>query len=123
MEPNTQMEMIKMITFRDKEYRCPVELTIDLIGGKWKALLLWELSDKTLRFNELIRLFPNATRKMLTQQLKEMERNGLILRQEYNQIPPKVEYSLTTFGKSLMPVLFSMNQWGKDYIEENIQGF
>jgi len=123
VEPNTQMEMIKMITFRDKEYRCPVELTIDLIGGKWKALLLWELSDKTLRFNELIRLFPNATRKMLTQQLKEMERNGLILRQEYNQIPPKVEYSLTTFGKSLMPVLFSMNQWGKDYIEENIQGF
>ena len=120
MEPNSQMEMIKMITFRDKEYRCPVELTIDLIGGKWKALILWELSEKTLRFNELIRLFPNATRKMLTQQLKEMERNGLILRQEYNQIPPKVEYSLTAFGRSFMPVLFSMNQWGKDYMEENI---
>ncbi len=107
-----------MITYRDKAYRCPVELTISLIGGKWKALLLWELSNKTLRFNELIRLFPDTTRKMLTQQLKEMERDGLILRQEYNQVPPKVEYSLTTFGKSFMPVLFSMNQWGMDYMAE-----
>jgi DNA-binding HxlR family transcriptional regulator len=110
-----------MITFREKEYRCPVELTINLIGGKWKAVLLWELSEKTLRFNELVRLFPNATRKMLTQQLKEMERDGLILRNEYNQIPPKVEYSLTEFGRSFMPVLFSMNQWGKDYLAEQEQ--
>lgn len=109
-----------MITFHDKEYRCPVELTINLIGGKWKAVILWELSNQTLRFNELTRLFPNVTRKMLTQQLKEMEHDGLILRQEYNQIPPKVEYSLTAFGKSFMPILFSMNQWGKDYIEGTI---
>lgn len=110
-----------MITFREKTYRCPVELTIDLIGGKWKALLLWELANKTLRFNELIRLFPNATRKMLTQQLKEMERDGLILRKDYHQIPPKVEYSLTAFGESFMPVLYAMNQWGMDYISENMQ--
>lgn len=93
-----------MITYRDKEYRCAVELTIELIGGKWKAILLWELSKKTLRFNELVRLFPNITRKMLTQQLKEMERDGLVLRKEYNQIPPKVEYSLTNFGKTFMPI-------------------
>lgn len=105
-----------MIEFRGKEYRCPVELTIDLLGGKWKAVLMWELSEKTLRFNELTRLFPNATRKMLTQQLKEMERDGLIFRREYPQIPPKVEYSLTDFGRTFMPVLFSMNQWGQDYI-------
>lgn len=105
-----------MINFREKTYRCPVELTIDLLGGKWKAVLLWELSEKTLRFNELTRLFPNATRKMLTQQLKEMERDGLVNRKEYYQVPPKVEYSLTDFGKTFMPVLFSMNQWGEDYI-------
>lgn len=102
-----------MIIFREKEYRCPVELTIELIGGKWKAVLLWELSEITLRFNELTRLFPNATRKMLTQQLKEMERDGLVLRKEYIQIPPKVEYSLTDFGRTFMPILMSMNQWGK----------
>lgn len=108
-----------MILYRDKEYRCPVELTINLIGGKWKAVLLWELSEKTLRFNELTRLFPNATRKMLTQQLKEMERDGLVLRKEYHQIPPKVEYSLTDFGRTFMPILMSMNQWGIDYLDEN----
>lgn len=107
-----------MYNFRDKAYSCPVELTIDLIGGKWKAVLLWELSEKTLRFNELNRLFPSATRKMLTQQLKEMERDGLIYRKEYPQIPPKVEYSLTDFGRSFMPVLFSMNEWGKGYMAE-----
>ena len=108
-----------MINFRDKEYRCPVELTINLIGGKWKAVLLWELSKKTIRFNELTRLFPNATRKMLTQQLKDMELNGLVLRKEYAQIPPKVEYSLTDFGKSFIPILMAMNQWGNDYLTEN----
>ena len=108
-----------MIIFRDKEYRCPVELTINLIGGKWKAVLLWELFEKTLRFNELTRLFPNATRKMVTQQLKEMERDGLVFRKEYIQIPPKVEYSLTDFGKTFMPILQSMNQWGEDYLSEN----
>ena len=107
-----------MINFRDKEYRCPVELTINLIGGKWKAVLLWELSKKTIRFNELTRLFPNATRKMLTQQLKDMELNGLVLRKEYAQIPPKVEYSLTDFGRTFMPILMMMNQWGDDYLSE-----
>ncbi len=105
-----------MITFHEKTYRCPVELTINLLGGKWKAVLLWELSGRTLRFNELTRLFPDATRKMLTQQLRQMERDGLILRNEYLQIPPKVEYSLTDFGRSFMPVLLSMNQWGEAYL-------
>ena len=110
-----------MITFRDKEYRCPVELTINLVGGKWKSVLIWELSEKTLRFNELTRLFPNATRKMLTQQLKELEHDGLVLRKKYSQMPPKVEYSLTDFGRTFMPILLSMNQWGKEYLAENDQ--
>lgn len=114
-----------MFTFQGKAYRCPVELTIDLIGGKWKAVLLWELADRTLRFNELTRLFPIATRKMLTQQLKEMERDGLILRRQYPEVPPKVEYSLTDFGRTFMPVLYSMNDWGKGYaaeMEESLPG-
>lgn len=109
-----------MITYRGIEYRCPVELTISLLSGKWKAVLLWELSERTIRFNELTRLFPEVTRKMLTQQLKEMERDGLVHRQEYNQIPPKVEYSLTEFGRSFMPVIRSMNQWGIDYLTEKV---
>ncbi len=107
-----------MIQFREKEYRCPVELTINLIGGKWKAVILWELSEKPIRFNELMRTFPNITHKMLTQQLKEMERDGLILRTVYSQVPPKVEYSLTDFGRSFMPILLSMNQWGQNYLED-----
>lgn len=107
-----------MVTFRDKTYRCPVELTIHLIGGKWKAILIWELSKNTIRFNELVRLFPDVTRKMLTQQLKEMEHDGLILRKEYNQVPPKVEYSLTDFGRSFMPIILTMDQWGRDYLAE-----
>jgi len=108
-----------MVIFRDREYRCPVELTISLIGGKWKAILLWELSKETIRFNEITRRFPEATRKMLCQQLREMEQDGLILRTKYAQIPPKVEYSLTDLGKSFMPVIFSMNQWGMNYVSES----
>ena len=108
-----------MVIFRDREYRCPVELTISLIGGKWKAILLWELSKETIRFNEITRRFPEATRKMLSQQLREMEQDGLILRTKYAQIPPKVEYSLTDLGKSFMPVIFSMNQWGMNYVSES----
>lgn len=109
-----------MITFKDREYKCAVELTINLIGGKYKALLLWELSESTKRFNELRKRFPEVTQKMLTQQLRDLENDGLILRHVYPQVPPKVEYSLTDFGRSLMPVIHAMNQWGNDYIEKQI---
>lgn len=105
-----------MITFREKTYACPMEMTIDLIGGKWKALLLWNLSLGTRRFSELKRLFPAATQKMLTQQLRDLENNGLVSRKVYAEIPPKVEYTLTDFGMTLMPVLTAMNQWGKKYL-------
>lgn len=108
-----------MITFKDKQYNCAMEMTIDLIGGKWKALLLWHLSTGTLRFHELQNLFPLVTQKMLTQQLRDLEYNGLINRTVYPVVPPKVEYSLTKFGETLMPVLQAMNQWGKDYINNN----
>ncbi len=81
---------------------CPVSATIRLIGGKYKALLLWHLTGQTLRFNQLHRLVPEATPKMLTQQLRELEEDGLILRTVYPVVPPHVDYSLTPLGESLL---------------------
>jgi DNA-binding HxlR family transcriptional regulator len=106
-----------MITFNNRQYNCPLEMTIDLIGGKWKVLILWHLSAGTLRFNEMKRIFPNLSQKMLTQQLRDLENDGLIERKVYAQVPPKVEYSLTSFGNTLMPVLLAMNQWGTHYVQ------
>lgn len=99
-----------------KNDNCPVETTLELIGGKYKALILWHLSEKTLRFSELRKLINRATPKMLTQQLRELETQALIHREVYPIIPPKVEYSLTELGRSLMPVLMSMRDWGADYM-------
>jgi DNA-binding HxlR family transcriptional regulator len=92
-----------------------MELTINLIGGKWKSLILWHLGDNILRFSELRRIIPQITPKMLTQQLRELEGSGLVSRFIYTQIPPKVEYSLTPAGKSLIPILATMCQWGLNY--------
>ena len=96
---------------------CPVAATLQLIGGKYKALLLWHLSNKTLRFSELRRLVPEATPKMLTQQLRELESDGLITRKVYPVVPPKVEYSLTERGASLFPILQAMYAWGSKLLE------
>jgi DNA-binding HxlR family transcriptional regulator len=104
-----------MITFKDIEYQCSMELTLDLIGGKWKTLILWHLGEKTLRFSELKRALPRITQKMLTQQLRELEASGLVKRFIHTQIPPKVEYSLSPAGKSLLPILENMCQWGLNY--------
>lgn len=95
---------------------CPVEATLDLIGGKYKALILWHLSDGTLRFSELRQRIAKATPKMLTQQLRELEMQDLIHREVYPVIPPKVEYSLTETGRSLMPILVAMRDWGAEYL-------
>ena len=95
---------------------CPVEATLELIGGKYKALILWHLSEKTLRFSELNKLIPTATAKMLTQQLRELESNNLLNREVFPVIPPKVEYSLTELGRSFMPVLVAMRDWGASYL-------
>ena len=100
---------------------CPVDATINMIGGKYKSLILWKLmTETTLRFSQLQKEIPTATPKMLTQQLRELEANGLIHRHVYPVVPPKVEYSLTNFGKSIKPVLESMYIWGSDYL--NNQG-
>ncbi|WP_425058251.1 putative HTH-type transcriptional regulator YtcD [Sporomusa carbonis] len=107
-----------MIKFRNTEYQCSMELTLDLIGGKWKSLILWHLGENTLRFSELKKTMPQITQKMLTQQLRELEENGLVNRFIYTQIPPKVEYSLTQAGKSLLPILATLCQWGLNYANE-----
>ena len=99
--------------------RCPVEATLELIGGKYKALILWHLSDGKLRFNELRKLIGGATAKMLTQQLRELESQELIHREVYPIIPPKVEYSLTELGRSLLPILVSMRDWGAAYMKQS----
>ncbi len=98
-------------------YNCPVEATISVIGGKYKSLILWHLIDKTLRFSELRRLIPNATPKMMTQQLRELEADNLLNRKVYPVVPPKVEYSLTEFGQTMTPILKAMYDWGYTYIE------
>jgi DNA-binding HxlR family transcriptional regulator len=103
---------------RNKEYTYSVELTLDIIGGKWKPLILWHLgTGGTKRFSEIKRSLPGITQKMLTQQLRELETDGMINRKIYPQVPPKVEYSLTEEGNSLMPVLDTMCKWGKEYYE------
>ena len=99
------------------KYTCPVEAALDLIGGKYKALILWHLIDKTLRFHEISKLIPRATPKMITQQLRELERDGFIVRAVYPVVPPKVEYSLTDLGKSIIPVLAAMCSWGERYLD------
>ena len=95
----------------------PVEKSVKLIGGKWKILILWHLLQSVRRFSELKRLLPGITQKMLIQQLRELESDGLVFRKVYAQVPPKVEYSLTERGKSLGPVLKAINRWGHTIID------
>ena len=92
---------------------CPVEATLDIIGGKWKSIILFRVLEETRRFNELRRLIPSLTQRMLTNQLRELEHDGLIVRKIYAQVPPKVEYSISAFGKTLEPVLLALAQWAE----------
>lgn len=99
-----------------KETKCPVTGMLQLIGGKWKPVILFCLRTEKRRFGELSARIPDLSRKVLTQQLKEMEEDGLLTRKQYNEIPPRVEYALTDFGKSLSPVLIEMEKWGMEHI-------
>jgi DNA-binding HxlR family transcriptional regulator len=95
------------------EYICGVAVTLELIGGKWKGVILWHLSHKTLRFSQLKRRLPGVTQKMLTQQLRGLEGNGLINRKVFAEVPPRVEYSMTEKGRTLQPMLQQMCDWGQ----------
>jgi DNA-binding HxlR family transcriptional regulator len=96
---------------------CSVRAALDVIGGKWKPVITWYLMEGTKRFGELRKCIPDATRKMLTQQLRELERDNIVLRKVYHEVPPKVEYSLTTHGESLRPVLAALCKWGTRHRE------
>lgn len=100
-----------MIEWNKKQYHCPVEVSMDLLSGKWKCLMLWHLNDGTKRYKELERIVPGVSQKMLTQQLKELERDGLITRTVYPEVPPRVEYQLTELGQSAFPILKLMHSW------------
>lgn len=93
-------------------YGCAVEAALDVIGNKWKGVILFHLLDGTKRFNELRRLIPSVTQRMLTLQLRELEKDEIIVRKVYPQVPPKVEYSLTKAGQTLKPILRALREWG-----------
>lgn len=100
-----------------KEYSCSVEAAIDIIGGKWKPVILWHLRNEPLRFNEIRTILPNITTGMLTRQLRELEMDSAITRVVYAEVPPRVEYSLTEFGKTVIPILDHLCEWGRTFLE------
>lgn len=105
----------------DCDFGCPVEACVEVIGGKWKGVILFHLLGGTKRFNELARLMPAVTQRMLTRQLRELEADQIIERKVYPEVPPKVEYSLTEFGWTLEPVLRTLQGWGVSYLEQITQ--
>lgn len=103
----------KVILLNGKEFHCAMDITMRYIGGKWKAVVLWYLKKDKKRFSELKKLIPNITEKMLSLQLKELEKDGIVNRKLFPEVPPRVEYSLTTFGKTLIPMLEEIGKWGR----------
>ena len=101
---------------RNKKYNCFFEFTLDIVGGKWKPIILYYINiNSVARYSELKRFIPSINERMLTQQLRELEEDNLIERKVYPVVPPKVEYTLTEYGESLIPILKSLVLWGKEY--------
>lgn len=112
--------MLLSSRMENKVFNCEKELTLNIIGGKWKMLILWHLGrEGTKRFGELKSLMPGITQRMLVNQLRELEEDHIVHREVYPVVPPKVEYSLTELGESLMPILEAMYDWGKHYLDSN----
>ncbi|MBI5058981.1 helix-turn-helix transcriptional regulator [candidate division KSB1 bacterium] len=107
-----------MFQVQDQKFDCYIEFTLSIIGGKWKTLILWNLRDGIKRFGELRRLIPECTQRMLIRQLRELERDGVVARKIYSQIPQKVEYSLTERGETLKPMLELACSWGMSRADE-----
>jgi DNA-binding HxlR family transcriptional regulator len=104
--------------FKGKTYRCTFELTMNVLSGKWKAIILYHIAEnEVLRFSGIRKTIPEITERMLSKQLRELEDDGLVSRLVYNQIPPRVEYRLTVIGLKLIPILNSMKKWGVEYEE------
>ncbi|MDR9854714.1 helix-turn-helix domain-containing protein [Paenibacillus sp. VCA1] len=102
--------------YQDDVFGCPVDVGVHMISGKWKPRILYELFQQTRRFGELYRQIPEVSRQVLTAQLRELEEGGIVRRTVYSTVPPKVEYSLTEFGKSLEPILEQLLKAGEQYI-------
>ncbi len=107
----------KIILLKGREYHCAMDVTMDYIGGKWKTVVLWYLRKDKKRFSELRKLIPNITEKMLSLQLKDLENDGIVRRKVYPVVPPKVEYYLTDFGKTLIPMMEEIAKWGRALAE------
>jgi DNA-binding HxlR family transcriptional regulator len=103
-------------TKNGRTFHCPVEAALEVIGGKWKALILWHLCDGVKRFSELQRELPGVNAKMLTRQLRELEGDGIVQRTVYPEVPPRVEYAVTEFGRTLLPILEALCAWGTQYL-------
>ncbi|GLF88982.1 hypothetical protein Saga11_02410 [Bacillus safensis] len=97
---------------------CPVSITTSVIGGKWKGVILYHLTCGPKRYNELRRLLPRISQRVLTLQLRELEQDGVVHREVYEEVPPRVEYSLTSLGETLKPIIFAMREWGEYYGNE-----
>ena len=106
-----------VIDLHGETFHCALDVTMSFIGGKWKSVILWYLRNKTMRFSELKKQIPDITEKMLSLQLKALEESGLINREVFMEVPLKVEYSLTDFGKSLTPVVEMIAKWGRNLAE------
>jgi DNA-binding HxlR family transcriptional regulator len=106
------------IEMNGRRYHCALDVTMDFIGGKWKAVILWYLRKTAIRFSELRRKIPNITDKMLSLQLRQMEKDGFVGRTLYPEVPPRVEYCLTDEGKKLIPLLEEMARWGRRQVEQ-----
>lgn len=102
-----------MYRWNNKDYKCPIEVTINVIGGKWKSLILWHLNKGILRFSEV----PGISKKVLSEHLRVLEKNNFIERKVYPEVPPKVEYSITNKGKELGEIVSTMEVWGKNFLE------
>ncbi|QAY66937.1 winged helix-turn-helix transcriptional regulator [Paenibacillus protaetiae] len=101
---------------------CPIVHAQNVISGKWKIIILWELREQKKRFSELQRAIPHVTQSMLTQQLRELEKYGMVHREVYREVPPRVEYSLTEIARDLLPVLEQLDAWGAKYLARNASG-
>ncbi len=106
----------------DRNIFCPIDAALKFIGGKYKPIILYHLFRETLRFNQLQKLIPQATQKVLTQHLRELERDGIIHREVYAVVPPKTEYSITEFGKNLRPIIDAMSEFGKNFLRDREKG-
>lgn len=108
-----------MYRFNEKEYKCSLEATMDVLGGKWRSLILWHLIEEDLRFSQIQKIVPGISKKVLSEHLRVLEKNDLIIRTVYPEVPPRVEYKISEKGKTLATALNELESWGKEYLADN----